>query len=177
MIFQPEIEFSEDFSKVVRIGSRLMWHTRSQMQTDIYCSITYKNGELSISGVEGPRANGDAWGSCGQIAWGYDHRNKSQNDTRYSVPVTVDEITFAPGWNADLWYGLLNIWHTYHLNKLHAACEHQEIMGMTYATHPSATCPICGYRLGSAWKRISVPDAVIEFLMILPESDKTPAWV
>jgi hypothetical protein len=176
MIFQP-IEFSEDFDKVVRIGTIETYHHRSMLPTDVYIHIEYKAGKLSITGVIGPRSNGDAWGGCGQIDMEFDHRNKSQNDSRYRNPITIDEIKFAPGWSAELWYGLLNVWSMYHLNDLRAACEHQEIMGQTWTTHPSATCPVCDYRLGSQWKRISVPDAVIEFLMILPESDKTPAWV
>lgn len=33
----------------------------------VYCKIKYDGKSLSISGVEGPKANGNCRGSCGQI--------------------------------------------------------------------------------------------------------------
>ncbi len=49
----------------------------------------------------------------------------------------------------------------YHLNDMHAECEHQEARGETYATHPSAICPDCGYSLGSKWLKRDLPANVI----------------
>lgn len=49
----------------------------------------------------------------------------------------------------------------YHLNDMHAECIHQEARGETYATHPSAECPECGYVLGSAWLKRELPAEVI----------------
>jgi hypothetical protein len=40
-----------------------------------------------------------------------------------------------------------------------------------------ATCPECGHRCGGKWLTVAVPDAVIEFLASLPDTDITPAWV
>lgn len=38
-------------------------------------------------------------------------------------------------------------------------------------------CPVCGYKYGTAWLKENVPDAVINFLLALPDTDKTPAWI
>lgn len=164
--------------KVVRIGTIMLWHHRAELPTDIFCKIEFRaDNRLSITGVIGPRKNGDAWGGCGQIDMEFDHRNPSDNDPRYSDPILPSDITFSPGWDADLWCGFLNIWKRWHLNDMKAACEHQEIMGITYHKNPKHVCPVCGYKIGSAWKRRNVPQAVIEFLVALPDTDKTPAWV
>jgi len=56
----------------------------------------------------------------------------------------------------------------YHLNDLHAECEHQEARGETYKTHPSAVCPDCGYKLGSAWLRRELPVDVVAWAEGLP---------
>jgi hypothetical protein len=49
----------------------------------------------------------------------------------------------------------------HHLNHLHAECEHQEARGETYETHPAATCPDCGWKLGHGWHRRELPPEVI----------------
>lgn len=51
----------------------------------------------------------------------------------------------------------------YHLNDMHAECEHQEARGETWVTHPSAICPDCGYKLGSEWLKRELPPHVIEW--------------
>lgn len=56
----------------------------------------------------------------------------------------------------------------WHLNDLHAECVHQEARGETYQTHPDATCPDCGYRLGSAWTKRDLPAEVISWFDSLP---------
>jgi hypothetical protein len=61
-------------------------------------------------------------------------------------------------------------WRTWHLNDMQAACEHQRERGETWTTHPSAECPDCGYRLGSAWLFMEVPRDVVEWLDRLPTS-------
>lgn len=49
----------------------------------------------------------------------------------------------------------------WHMNDLHAECEHQQARGETYQTHPDARCPECGYRLGSAWLKRDLPADII----------------
>lgn len=46
---------------------------------------------------------------------------------------------------------LVELWDRWHLNGMRAGCEHQRARGWTWETHPSAACPECGYRFGSAW--------------------------
>ena len=41
-------------------------------RVSLFCSIEFKNGRLSISGVEGPKADGNAYGSCGQVEMSID---------------------------------------------------------------------------------------------------------
>lgn len=38
-------------------------------------------------------------------------------------------------------------------------------------------CPVCGYKYGSAWKRVEVPTEVLAWLSALPDADHKPAWV
>lgn len=49
----------------------------------------------------------------------------------------------------------------WHLNDMRSECQHQEARGETYTTHPGATCPDCGHRLGSAWLKRELPVDVI----------------
>ncbi len=56
------------------------------------------------------------------------------------------------------WFPALSRIHAkWHLNDMHAECEHQEARGESYSTHPSAQCPDCGYVLGSAWLSRKLP--------------------
>lgn len=52
----------------------------------------------------------------------------------------------------------------WHLNDMHAECEHQQARGETYAANPGAECPDCGYHLGSAWTKRALPPEVIRFV-------------
>lgn len=63
----------------------------------------------------------------------------------------------------------------YHLNDMHAECEHQESRGETYSTHPSAKCPDCGYVLGSAWTKRELPKDVIRWFESLEQLAEPPA--
>lgn len=74
----------------------------------LYAQISYRDGKLSISGVEGPRPNGDAFGSCGQIIM------EEWNITSY-----------APGWDAEKVARFREVWERWHLNDMRASCEHQ----------------------------------------------------
>lgn len=49
----------KDFTKVVRVGRG--------SNGQVFVTIKYEDGELSLTGVEGPNSNGDCKGSCGQI--------------------------------------------------------------------------------------------------------------
>lgn len=194
------------FNKVCRIGVTEVYNGRF---VDVFVNIKYrpKDGPqeikpgvkpdkmcLSITGVEGPKKNGDAWGSCGQL--------------------TKPEIkTFAPGWDQESIDRLWKIWDAWHLNDMRPGCEHQRAEGWdkrpidpdkpldTYGKHYdgqemdswnmlawiphdkhpegllSKPCPKCGYAYGSQWLFEPVPVDVVDWLKALPETDKAPAWV
>jgi hypothetical protein len=61
------------------------------------------------------------------------------------------------------WFPEAKPYRKWHLNNLHAECEHQEARGETYETHPGARCPDCGYKIGSAWKARKLPAEVIKW--------------
>jgi hypothetical protein len=180
--------------KTVRIGSLKEYG-------NIYCEIKFVEGKLSISGVIGPMKNGDCHGGCGQIDMEFAHRNPADNDSRYSNPIKPEEITFAPGWDAEKWFDFLEAWKHWHLNDMRPGCEHQKdwgkkklqvigydgrmetkTSGWVYPREHeegelTKPCPVCGYEYGSKWLKEDVPAEVITFLQSLPETDKTPAWV
>lgn len=72
---------------------------RSDSEGDVYVEIEFDGKRLSISGIAGP--------SCGQI----------QEPT--------DWVAFEPGWSQELTSKLWSIWRTWHLNDMHAGCQHQ----------------------------------------------------
>lgn len=98
--------------KIIRLGKVKVCNRK----VNLFCSIKYNNGRLSISGVEGPKRNGDAYGSCGQV--------KMHIDNDY-----IDNMEFAPGWNRELFEKFLEIWRKWHLNDMHPECEHQRKLG------------------------------------------------
>ncbi len=51
----------------------------------------------------------------------------------------------------------------WHSNDMRAECEHQELRGETWKTHPNAICPDCRYKLGSAWTKRELPSEVIQW--------------
>ena len=74
----------------------------------LFVAIHWDLKRLSITGVHGPLANGDAYGGCGQCI-----------DTLRAV----DE--YAPGWDALSVKRLADIWEAWHLNDMRPGCEHQ----------------------------------------------------
>ena len=143
--------------KVINIGKQSTYGGRKY---NVYCHIKYNACRLSISGVEGPLISGRALGSCGQIIDG----------------CYWDIIELDKDWTPNMLKNFLEIWDKWHLNDMHAECEHQEALGITCRTDPCATCPVCGYKLGSGWTVREVPQDVIDFLFSLPLSTKTPDW-
>lgn len=98
--------------KIIRIGTT---ETYDGLRYSIYCHIILTNGELSITGVEGPLKSGNAVGSCGQIYGSID----------------VDSVTPAKGWTADSIREFLNVWERWHLNYMRAGCEHQRLVDVS----------------------------------------------
>ena len=105
---------TQDFKKVVRIGTS---RTYNEREFSIFCEIKFKDGNLSISGVEGPKHNGNAWGSCGQIVMSY-------NDEESIKAITPNR---SSGWSFELIKAFFHIWDEWHLNDMKAGCIHQVI--------------------------------------------------
>jgi hypothetical protein len=124
-----------------------------------------KDGTLTISGVIGPQPSGNCAGSCGQI------------ETTLYDAFAAHEIRFHQNFTPAMLSHLLDIWEKWHLNDMHAECEHQRALGWTYETHKGQECPTCGYKIGTEWKRVELPKDVITFMTSLPNSTVTPAWV
>mgnify|MGYP003419988187 CR=1 FL=1 len=167
------------FTHVVKVGTNAERHA-------VFAIIKWSgDGRLSITGVVGPRKNGDAYGSCGQCV----------DDIRALNPELAD------------------VWERWHLNDMRAGCEHQRadkwderpidpskptnvygrhcgpngpetwnmLAWVRRNEHPEGLmnepCPACGYRYGTAWLREDVPADVVQWLHDLPTSDDLPtAW-
>jgi hypothetical protein len=186
----------EAFTRIVHPGS-------SEETGRLFIKIEWRPGtderksRLSISGVEGPKADGNARGGCGQI---YDH-------------IQIDTFNTQEGWSYGWLDQLVSHWRRWHLNDMRAGCEHQraekwderpidptkptDTYGIHFegqrqpswnmltwvrpSEHPDGLmtkpCDVCGYRFGTAWLHEEVPDDVLIFLRDLPETNAHPAWV
>ena len=167
----------ENFEKVIRIGVF--------EGNNIYCTIKYTNGRLSISGVVGPLKNGNCKGGCGQI---------NSNLINH-----ISEIIPAPNWDRMLILEFLNIWSEWHLNDLIPGSPLQETFLKEYiedwkiskgvfndyyswacfilkdaGLYPDKSYLYNGkpYFYGQVWLQKEVPDDVLEFLKELPNSNK-----
>jgi hypothetical protein len=74
----------------------------------LFLFIEWDGRKLSVSGVDGPTADGNARGSCGQCA-----------------EALGDLKEYAAGWDADKAKRMREIWDHWHLNNMRAGCEHQ----------------------------------------------------
>jgi len=166
----------KDFKKIIHPGDVLI----GERHAKVFCIIEYKDERLSVSGVIGPNKYGNARGGCGQIDMGFFHAVPKHNDKRYEHPDRMGR--FAKGWSEGLWFVFLEVWHEWHLNDMKSGCWHQNLLGWDYEHHHDEdefegdACPVCGYKIGSAWNTVPVPEHVLEFLKNLPDSDTVPAW-
>jgi hypothetical protein len=173
-----------NFEKIVRLGT-----IRKTRPAVVFCKITYADGRLSISGVEGPKPSDNCIGACGQIDM---HLRGHEED-----------IEPAPGWSIDMLRKFFAVWERWHLNDLTAGSPAQEEFLRTHKAEwktykacssgiPSYydwACKVLaaaglhpdpernGYRYGSAWLKEEVPEDVLVWLHALPDTDVVPAWV
>lgn len=165
-------------TKVLHLG---MVDVGGSKGASLFCKISFKDGRLSISGVEGPLPSGNARGSCGQIDM---HPWKFKK--------------YAKGWTPSLVSKFRKVWADWHLNDMQAGSPAQELAikawklgGAVYEY--SKACEMLKelgiyedasyihegkpYKYGSAWLKKEVPSEVVSFLASLPKADKQPAWV
>lgn len=103
----------ENFRKVVNPCQCSVWNRYSDGKhlTQVYAEIEYKDGELTIHGVIGPRSSGNCDGSFGQC---------------------VDEIrkgTPTENWTAEMLKRFCEIWDEWHMNHSRPYCKHQKDLG------------------------------------------------
>jgi hypothetical protein len=144
-----------------------------------YVTIEWQNQrngyfELSLTGVIGPKANGDARGSCGQTY----------------VP---EIIKYAEGWDAESAAKLDELWRRWHLNGTRAGSPKQQAWlrehpvtveyPKSHFVEACAALDAAGlqpdptylhkgepYRYGSAWLYEDVPADVLVWLRSLPDN-------
>jgi hypothetical protein len=178
------LTMTDRITKTIRLGTVPNYNKRPM---PIFCQIEFDAGKLSITGVEGPKANGDAHGGCGQIVMHMDQ------DYRH-------EIDLAPGWTRTMVKQFIEAWDRWHLNDMVAGSPAQmawlrdnPIIAVYPESHYEKACNSLAeaglnpdpnyahngkpYKYGSAWLREEIPSEVVEFLASLPDTDQTPAWV
>lgn len=57
---------------------------------------------------------------------------------------------------------ICEVWKRYHLNGIHAGCEHQRHLEHEAFEHIREICPVCGYSFGTAWRCEELPAEIIE---------------
>lgn len=172
----------DNFTKVIRPGTTATMNGR---RMSVFCTIQYQDGRLSITGVEGPLPSGNCLGGWGQIEM---HMDDAWTQT----------MNFAPGWDRPTLWRFLDFWRRWHLNDMRAgtpeqmACLEEHIYQrsygdyylwaknvLAYAKLDPVTLPDgTEYYYGTRWLFEPVPEDVLEFLVNLPDADKTlpAAW-
>lgn len=127
----------------------------------LFVTVRFDGRRLSITGVEGPRPNGDCRGGCGQVG----------------IPDSI-RLRDGEGWDLKMVEQLRAVWDEWHLNDMRAGCVHQRAAKWDPQTSVGKPCPECGYRYGWAWLFEEVPADVLEFLRGLPDAseDLPAAW-
>lgn len=169
---------------------------------NVYMEIEIKDGRLSISGVEGPLPSGNCLGSCGQIDMNFKEYDKRGYMNLSDVQLNAGWTRAKLKKFFDIWAR----WHLNDMNpacehQRALGWTYEEHHGMfvdvprkvividefddgtsndpirKWDDFKGHLCPVCGYSIGSAWLREELPEDVINFLVNLPSSKTTPAWV
>lgn len=112
------------FKKVLHPADENVSYNKQRTRfVPVFAKVEYSaDGRLSISGVVGPRSNGNCAGSCGQIIMSF-----KEYDKRGSM--TLDELRLAPGWTRAKLRRFFDVWDRWHLNDMSPMCEHQRGAG------------------------------------------------
>ena len=133
---------------------------------NVFLTVEWDGKRLSFSGVEGPKADGNAWGSCGQIDM------HEWNGYKAADGIDLTDIR--------------DMWKRWHLNDMRAGNPKQEawLRKHGHGKDYTETCAKLeaawllvneGYKYGSEWKHENVPQHITDHLMRLPESKLLPA--
>jgi len=169
----------DTINKVVFVGSYDEFMDRGSGQVRVFVSIKFDGERLSLTGVEGPKANGDARGGCGQI-----HMSWTDEYLEELASGDLDRRQVRK---------LRDVWKRWHLNDLRAGtpAQMEHMRGLTFPGYPvdhytwtkdeltSAGLqpdPETGYSYGSAWLFEEVPAEVIDWLASLPVSSVPYHW-
>ena len=176
----------KEFTKVVQPGRVASWgYGGQEIKTNLFIKIVWDGQNLSITGVEGPRKNGDCAGSCGQC-----------------LDSLKELVSLSNGWDVDMAGKLYDFWNKWHLNDLTAGSPAQmkylskfteDTYKKTHDSHyewakevlekvglqPDPHLVFSGvpYSYGSKWLRTEVPYYVLDFLRNLPDTGVEPAWI
>lgn len=135
----------------------------------MFVTIAWDGTNLSLTGVTGPKPNGDACGSCGQNL----------------ADLIAPGFAAAEGIDARR---LHDTWDNWHLNDMQPGTPAQMAwirqhphVPFEYGSRTSALAaaglnpdPATGETYGSKWWAVEVPADVIEWLRGLPTSDELP---
>lgn len=140
----------------------------------LYYTIKWDGKRLSITGVEGPRYNGDCSGSCGTI---HDSILRLDSYTEFFSPESGNRQKF---------YDIARRWH---LNNMRAGTPLQEscLRENGFTGDYESVCNFLqsrgllvdnGYHYGTKWLHEDVPQDVLKWLYDLPESidELPPCW-
>jgi hypothetical protein len=153
----------------------------------VFCKIQTKDGNLSISGVEGPRSSGNCLGSCGQI----------DMHLRPEFAENPSKFILTAGWTREMVSKFFEVWESWHLNDMKAGSPRQEAAirewKKTNKYEYTAACEYLKsiglfedseyihnekpYKYGYGWLKEEIPQDVLDFLESLPVTTVTPAWV
>jgi hypothetical protein len=173
------------WTRTLRPGSR----TDEGRPCPVFVTIKWNAPSLTLTGVEGPKANGDCVGSSGQITLTGPDR----------APLLL-----APGWTPDMIDRLQAIWDRWHLNDMRAGSPAQSAYMRAHPmdpdsyrhprSHYTAACAHLAaaglnpdlnhmhkgkpFAYGSAWLLEPVPAEILAELLAFPAADKPlpAAW-
>jgi hypothetical protein len=141
---------------------------------DVFVTVEWGDGRLSITGVVGPKNDGDSLCPCGQIS-----------------DYLSDITEYADGWDLDKVRTLQEYWDRWHMHNMRAGSFVQEEylrnnpISVKYPQsyyqeasklleNAGLSPDMDGYKYGHAWKYEEVPESVIEFFEGLPQTTRMP---
>lgn len=102
----------KNFKKIINPCTNEVYiYNGKERRVNSFCKIEYQDGRLSITGVIGPKSNGNCWGSCGQCA----------DEIRKGEPTKE--------WTFEMLQKFCDIWDEWHLNDMRPYCSHMKKLG------------------------------------------------